>query len=87
MMYGFGNGYGYEFMRGGMMLMMFLGLIIIAAVIFFVVRGNNNQTHGHNSSYNNINNSRAMDILNEKFASGEISEEEYNSKKKLIIGR
>jgi putative membrane protein len=85
MMYGFGYGNGYEFMRGGMMYMMFIGLIIIAAAIYFVI--NNNQTHNQNHAVTNFNSGRAIDILNEKFANGEISEDEYSSKKKMINGR
>lgn len=87
MMYGgFGYGNGYEFMRGGMMFMMFIGLILIAAVVYFVVKGNSGHAHNQNYAYNNVG-SNALDILNEKFAKGEISEEEYSTKKRMISGR
>jgi putative membrane protein len=87
MMYGLRFGNGYEYMRGGMVLMMFFGLIIIAAVIYFVIKGNSRQSHSQNHANTSINSNRALDILNEKLANGEISEDEYSSKKKMINGR
>ncbi len=87
MMYGYGSGYGNDFMGGGMIFMMFFGLIIIAAVIYFVIKSNSSHTNNQHYAYNNINSGRAMDILNEKFANGEISEDEYNSKKNFINSR
>lgn len=91
MMYGYGYGYGYDngydYMGGGMMFMMFIGLIVIVAVVYFVIKASNHQTHGKILEYNNNNSGRAMEILNEKLANGEISEDEYNLKKKLIRDR
>jgi putative membrane protein len=91
MMYGYGYVYehGHEFMRGGVICMMIFGLIIIGAVVYFVLKGNHSHIQSKSFAYNNNNSGtgRALEILNEKFANGEISEEEYSSKKKLISGR
>lgn len=68
--------WGYNYMEGwfGMMfiLLLLLGLVIFAVFKLFL----NNGTSRHNNS--------AIDILDEKFASGEISEEEYRKRKSLL---
>lgn len=61
---------------------MFILLIFIAVIVYAVFRlsGDN-----HTSSGKNYDNS--LDILNERFARGEISEEEYKRKKEMIMKR
>ena len=91
MMYGYGYGFehGYEFMRGGMICMMIFGLVMIGTVVYFALKGSHNHNQSKSFAYNNNNSGsdRALEILNEKFANGEIGEEEYSSKRKLISGR
>lgn len=64
--------------------MMLIGLIIIVAIIYFVFKAGNGQTFNQYTGNNNVKDNRAIEILNEKLAVGEISVEEYEAKKKLI---
>lgn len=56
--------------------MMLLWPLIIGLIFYFTFKSSNR----HCTTYNN----RALEILDEKFASGEITEEEYLHKKKII---
>jgi putative membrane protein len=71
--YGFGPsssiGSGWMFLAMGVRLLIFIGLVILAVKLF--------------KSYTNKSDD-TMKILNEKFAKGEISEEEY-LRRKLIL--
>ena len=40
--------------------------ILIATVIYFVIKKSNSQTYSNVLAYNNTNDGRAMEILNEK---------------------
>ena len=73
-------GSGYESnMMGGRFGFMGICIIIIAITLFIVYKVlKNNNIKGIGSRDNSLN------ILNERFARGEINEEEYNSKKNLI---
>jgi len=80
MRYGYnmmGNGYN---MIGGWFGMMIISIIIIGIVVFLISR---------QSSNNDIKDIRArdnsLDVLNERFARGEINEDEYNNKKNILI--
>lgn len=54
-----------------------LALIIIVIVIYFIMKYfNENNNNSNTVSQNN----KAIQILRERYASGEISEEEYTSK-------
>lgn len=68
---------GFGMMGGGG----FLGIIIIALIAYFAFKYFNNNG-GHNSNFTRRDS--ALDILNERYAKGEISEEEYNRKKKML---
>jgi len=74
-------GYGYAYnMMGGWFGMMIIPIIIIGLVIFVVYsRNENTNVTGIGSKGNSIN------ILNDRFARGEINEEEYNHKKDLLL--
>ncbi|WP_432406505.1 SHOCT domain-containing protein [Wukongibacter sp. M2B1] len=67
----------FGWMGGGFM--MFIWPLILGLIFYFIFK--NNRRHCM-SIYNDSN--RALEILDEKFASGEITEEEYLHKKKLI---
>lgn len=62
---------------GGRFAMMLIPLLLIALVIYAVYKISTN-----NSNMRNIDNS--LEILNERFVNGEISEDEYKRKKALI---
>jgi len=75
-------GYGYGFnMMGGWFGMMIIPIILIAVVIYVIYnQGQKNNGKGKDIEFKD----NSMDILSERFARGEINEEEYNSKKKLL---
>ncbi len=82
MMYGLYDGYGgwgagsmMGWVGGGIMMIVFWALLI--ALIVWVVReaGGRNSHHG----------SQALNILKERYAKGEISKEEFETKKKDIV--
>jgi putative membrane protein len=65
-----------------MIIMMFLPIIILVILVFVFLnpsgRGNNMSLRG--SEYSN----NALDILDKRFASGEISEEEYVKRRSIL---
>jgi len=73
-----GYRYGYN-MMGGWSGMMIIPIILIAVVIFVVYK------QGLNNKFKDIGTrDNALDILNERFARGEINEEEYTNKKNIL---
>lgn len=71
--------HGYGFSRFGMMgggFMMFLWPLVIGLILYFTFKSSNR--------HHSVGNNRALEILDEKFATGEITEEEYLHKKKII---
>ncbi len=75
MMDGFG-GHGW-----GMGWWWIIGLIIVIAVVWTVVKGMNQ----NNQSANQITGKTALDILKERYASGEIDKEEFEERKKDLM--
>ena len=76
MMMGYGFGYGGIFM-------MLIPTVLVAIIVYAILK-----LTGHsdfNCHYNNIRSNGALDILNNRFARGEITEEEYNQKKNMIL--
>ena len=71
-------GYVYSMMRGwsGMMI---IPIILIAAVIYLVFNQEKSKNFNINKSSDN-----SLNILNERFARGEISEDEYNRIKSTL---
>lgn len=76
--FGFGNMMGW--FGGGIMMLVFWVLVILLVV--WVVREITGRHSGSNSGSNS--NSRALDILKERYAKGEISKEEFEAKKKDV---
>ncbi|WP_459477524.1 SHOCT domain-containing protein [Clostridium saccharoperbutylacetonicum] len=71
-------GYGYS-MMGGWSGMMIIPIILIAAVIYLVFNQEKSKNFNINKSSDN-----SLNILNERFARGEISEDEYNRIKSTL---
>ncbi len=68
--------YGYHWLWTAV----WLGFLILIIVgIFFIVRAIAGRKAGGEKS--------ALDILNERYARGEITREEYNERKKDILGK
>ncbi len=72
---------GYYNMMGGGAI---FGIIILVLVIFLGMRlyNNSNGLNSSNNSYTRKND--ALETLKEKYAKGEISEEEYERKRKVL---
>lgn len=70
-------GYRYPFWGFGMFMGTLFCILLVIGIIYMLVRAFRND-RGDN---------RAIDILDEKLASGEISEEEYLKRKKLLKQR
>ena len=73
-MMGYGNG-----MMGGGFGMMIIPVIIIGIVLFIVYKPLQHNIKDIGTKDN------SLDILNERFARGEINEDEYNHKKDLLL--
>ena len=69
--------HGFGGMNFGMGWWWIIGLIFVTVIIWAVVRSTN-----QNNSHNVVKNNQALDILNERYASGEIDKEEYEMKKR-----
>jgi len=76
-----GNGNGYS-MMGGWVGMIIIPIILIGIVIFVVAR------KGQNNNVKEIGTrDTSPDILSERFARGEINEDEYNYKRDILLKR
>ncbi|MEZ0536844.1 SHOCT domain-containing protein [Caldicellulosiruptoraceae bacterium PP1] len=74
-------GYGYGMMAFGWILML-IPLALIGLIIYAAIRLANSGIRKNEEKYGETN--RALELLNQKFANGEISEEEYKRKKDLL---
>lgn len=85
-----GAGYGQFGSNGGggMFLMMGFGFLIVLALILlaFKLLKNNSFSNFSLSTSSTISNNSALNILNDRFAKGEIDEEEY-TKMKIILNQ
>jgi len=66
-------------MMGGWFGMMIIPIILIGVVIY-VINNQGQKNNGKDIGFKD----NSIDILNERFARGEINEEEYNTKKILL---
>ena len=72
---------------GGPIIMFIFGIILIGVLIYLAIavsRKNNGQSGGSFNG-NSINKDRAVDILKERFARGEISKEEFESMRMTLL--
>lgn len=67
---------GYGIFGGGLFSLIIIGIIIYFIIKMFDKNGNNSNTSNKKAS--------AMDLLNERYAKGEIDEEEYDRRKKVL---
>jgi len=77
-MMGTGWGGGFFFVLGGLIMILFWVIVILAAVA--LLRWLIDYLKGEPAASN-----KAMDILKEKYAKGEITKEEFESKKKDLM--
>lgn len=77
-----GSMMGWEYGFAGGWLGMFIPLILIGAIIYIVVKLSVNSDIRNGKEYNS-----SIEILGERFARGEISEEEYEHKKAILLRR
>ena len=77
-MMGYGNGYS---MMGGWIGMMIIPIILIVVFIFVVSRKGQNDNVKERGTKDN-----SLDILSERFARGEINEDEYTNKRNILLG-
>jgi putative membrane protein len=81
MRYGFGSLFNHMGWIGGG-IAMFIGLVLIALVVYWLYTMAHKQNHSfYSASNNNTDSTNAMSILNERYARGEIGEDEYKRKK------
>lgn len=78
MMYGWDGGWGFG--------MMFVSLLFLALIVVGVVLVVRSFSHGGQAP-NPPNGNRALDILDERFARGEIDQQEYEERRRTLTGR
>lgn len=66
---------------GGWFIMMIIPIILIGVVIYVV----SNQGQNNNNVKDIRTKDNSLDILNERFARGEINEDEYKNKKNILL--
>lgn len=76
--------YGYGWYEGGMFFMMLIPLLLVGIIVYAAVRLSMRQPRHETGEYVSDN---SMRILNERYASGEISDDEYQHKKALLQKR
>ena len=76
------SGDGWGWMGGGLMMLVFWGALV--ALVVFLMRGFGGH-HSHDGERRN--GPDAREILAERFARGEISEEEFEQRRGVLEGR
>jgi len=84
LMWGFGWGFG-----GGLMFLGPLFMILIIIAIYFVITSSRGSTHVHYRQYYPVqdhypSHGRAIEVLNERFAKGEITREQFLQMRKRL---
>ena len=71
--------------------MLFWGILFLGIIVFTLValarylQGTNRPNMQQSCNHGENRNGRALEILNERFARGEINEDEYTAKKNTIL--
>ncbi|MGO1469145.1 MAG: SHOCT domain-containing protein [Tissierella sp.] len=73
---------GYGMFGGSRILGFLIGLVMIAIAAYFIMKSMNKNTYNNSRDYKE--NRRAIDILDERYAKGEIDEEEYIRRKRIL---
>ncbi|MEI8216465.1 MAG: SHOCT domain-containing protein [Eubacteriales bacterium] len=89
---GFEGGYNHMMLFGGVF-MFLIGIVVIGLLIYLVMaaaKSHKMMGHGYSQATKISNSSESLNekailILNERFAKGEIDEEEYTSRKAAIL--
>ena len=74
---GFGNGYGCSFGLFHSFWGIGIGLLVVGLIVLLIMK--NNRKGGEQQN--------ALESLNMRFASGEITEEEYSQRKRVLKGK
>lgn len=77
---GIDNGFGCGINGGGWFGMLFIGLLLIGLVIYLLYR-----LSKKTEIKNTVDSNESINILNLRFAKGEINEEEYKARKAAIL--
>jgi len=74
-------GYGYNMMGGrfGFMTICIIIIGVVAFALYKLLKNNNIKDIGASNN--------SLDILNDRFARGEINEDEYNQRKNVLLDR
>lgn len=78
---GFGYGMGYF---GGYGFLWIIGMVILIAVIVYFMKGRHKGQKHFSDSTSRYSDNQALSILKERYAKGEITEDEYERMKKVI---
>lgn len=73
-------GWGYG-MMGGWSGVMLIPLILIGVIVYAVIKISSGNSNVRNTGQY----SSSLEILNERFAKGELTEEEYNQRKAVLM--
>lgn len=68
---------GYGIFNSGWSILLVIGVILTVLAIGYLILKRNKTTSGNS----------AQEILDQKYVSGEITEEEYNKRKSVLIGK
>lgn len=83
------SGFNFKYVWPWMIGMGILKIIVVGLVIYLVVKlivnSINNDKNYSNNSYHHNGTNRALEILKERYANGEIGDEEYEQKKKKLM--
>lgn len=62
----------------------FMGLLLVVLVVYLFMSTFDNQRNRNQSHESTASENRALELLDERYARGEIDEEEYNRRKTIL---
>jgi putative membrane protein len=71
---------------GGPIVMLIFGLIIVGVLVYLVIAVSRKNSGKYIGDFNRSNRGNAIEILEERFAKGEISKEDFESMRKTLQG-